>query len=322
MTLNRRIAFIGVAKQTAKGAPAASPTFGLGLRGGGIIAVELEQENDSITFASRVSSDSNRTGVNPAGSFQTRLWPRSSGLLLYGALGSINTAGAGPYTHTITPGNDLPYLTFFTQYDTEYHQVDDAKINTLTLAWDGRAPVEVECGLMGCDATLYRASWTATNDEVGQTRFIPPGGTFEIDAASGTPATAPITGGRFSVSNGIVPVPLSANVYPDDVVPAEAELEVELRLMPTNTTEWRKLMTGSGAGTSATGTTVYGSFSIYFEIDANTHLTIAGTRVAFTADYPEVDPGGGPAELTLTGRIHKPAGAAVTATLVNATASY
>lgn len=322
MPLQKRIAFAAISKQTAKGAPNATPTFGLGLRGGGIIDAGLEQENDGITFASRVSGDSNRNGVNPAASLSTRLWPRSSGLLLYGALGGIVTTGAGPYTHTITPGATLPYLTYFGQLDTEYHEVDDCKINTLEITWDGRAPVECQATLMGCGASFYRASWTPTNDENGQTRFIPPGGTFKLDTDSATPVTAPVTGGRITINNNLVPVPLSASVTPDDVFEAEAMLEIELRVIPPATTFWRTIVTGADAGTTATGSVVYGSAEINYIIDASNDLKLTAPRVAWQAEYPDVDPAGGPVELTLTGRIHKPAGAAFTAVLKNAVVSY
>lgn len=322
MPLQKRIAFAGLSKQTAKGAGAAAATYGLGIRGGSVLMVNLEQENDGITFASRVSAYDNRLSITPGASIQTRLWPRSAGLLLFGALGGISTTGAGPYTHTITPGATLPYLTAFAQMDTEYHKIVDCKINSLSLSWTERAPVEVEYELMGITWTGYTASYTTTNDENGQPRFIPPGGVFQVDTMSSTPATAKIVGGRITINNGLVPIPLSAAVTPDDLMEAEAALEVELRLMPDATTEWRKIITGSGSGTAATGTEIYGSFKEKFTIDASNDLEIGSTKVAFLADYPEADPAGGPAEVTLTGRIKKPAGAAMTATLVNSVATY
>lgn len=322
MPLQKRIAFVGIAKQTAKGAAAASATYGLGVRGGSVLMVDLQQENDAITFASRVSSYDNRTGINPGASIQTRAWPRSIGLLLYGALGSISTSGVGPYTHTITPGSTLPYLTFFSQFDTEYHKIADCKVNVLNIAWTERSPVEVDFDLMGVTWTGYTASYTTTNDENGQSRFIPPGGVFQVDTSSGTPVTAKIAGGRIGINNNLVPIALSASASPDDVFEAEAALEVELRLIPTDTTEWRKIITGTSGGTAAVGTEIYGSFSTKFTIDAGNDLTLAATRVAFMADYPEADPSGGPAEITVTGRIKKPAGAALTATLINSVTSY
>lgn len=320
--LQTRIAGLGLAKQTVKGTGIGTPVYGMGVRSGSMIDVGVEQESDSISFSSRISADDNRLGVNPGVSLGTRLWPRSGPLLCYAALGAISSTGAGPYTHTITPGSDLPYLTIFTQLDTEYHKVVDCKVDELTISWEGRAPVEAEAVFKGITWTGYTASWTPTNDETGQTRYIPPSGTFKMDAASGTPLTAAITGGRIHVSNNIVPVPLSANVYPDDVAVALQEIEYELTLMPADSTEWRKAMTGSGAGTTASASAVYGSAEVFFTIDASNDIKFAATRVAFMGDYPEMDPGGGPAEFTMTGRVKKPAGAALTVTAHNQTASY
>jgi hypothetical protein len=323
MPLQKRIAGTGISKQTAKGAPAASATYGLGIRGGSPLMLDLQQENDEITFSSRVSAYDNRLSITPGASIQTRLWAASGGLLLYGALGAISDSGVGPYTHTITPGATLPYLTHFAQFDTEYHKIADCKVNQLELAWTERSPIEVTYELMGITWTGYTGSYTVTNDESGNARFIPPGGTFQVDTNSGTPATAKIAGGRITINNNLVPIPLSASTLPDDVFEAEAALEVELRLIPTDTTEWRKIVTGTNVGTAAAGTEIYGSFSEKFTIDANTELTLASTRVAFLADYPEADPSGGPAELTVVGRIKKPAATpAFTATLKNAVASY
>lgn len=321
--MQKRIAFVGLKKQTAKGSPGSTPaTFGFGIRGGGVIQGGIEQESDAITYSSRLAPDENRTGINPSASISTRLYPRSSGLLLFGALGTIVTTGTGPYTHVITPGDTLPYLTAFTRLDTEYHRLQDAKVNDLTLAWTERAPVEVEGTLMGGAVDWYTSAWTATNDEGTQAKFVPPGGTFKLHGSSATPATAPITAGSVGINNNLVPIPLSKSVTPDDIFEAEQVIDCSFTLMPENTMEFRRAMTGADAGTASTGVPVYGSFEVRFEIDATTHLVIAATRVAFFPEYPEADPSGGPAELTMVGRVKKPAGAGLTATLTNAFAAY
>lgn len=321
--LQKRIAFIGVSKQTAKGSPAAGATYGLGVRGGSIFRLDLEQESDAITFASRISPDENRLAVNPGASFLTRLWPRSSGLLLYGALGAIGTTGVGPYTHTITPAADLPYFTVFSALDTEYHKVADCKVDSLTISWTERSPLEIELSMMGITETLYTATWLPpTNDESGQPRFSPPGGVFQIHGRSGSPAEAAITAGRITIANGLVGIPLSKAIRPDDVFPAEQVIDCAFTLMPASTLEWRRALTDADAGTSAAGVAVYGSFSEKFTIDASNDLTLAATRVAFTGEYPDADPAGGPAELELVGRVKKPAGDAFTATLINSVATY
>lgn len=326
MPLQKRIAFVGLSKQTAKGAPASTPaTFGLGLRGGGVLQAGLEQESDAITYSTRISPDENRTAINPGAVIPTRFYPRSTGLLLYAALGGIVTTGpvSSTYTHTITPASTLPYLTLFSQLDTEYHKLADCKMDQLVISWSERAPIEVEATLRGVTWTGYTAAWTATNDESGQAKFIPPGGTFGLHASSATPGTtAKITGGSITISNNLVPVPLSKAITPDDNFEAEQTIDVQFTLMPDDTLEFRRALTGADGGTTFTGQPVFGSFDNKFVIDANTDLDLLGTRVAFFPEYPEADPGGGPAELTMTGRVKKPAGAALTAVLRNTVVSY
>jgi hypothetical protein len=323
MPMQKRIAFVGLSKQTAKGSAASTPaTFGFGIRGGGVLQAGLEQESDAITYASRISPDENRTAINPGAVIPTRLWPRSGGLLLYSALGGLVTTGSGPYTHTITPAATLPYLTVFSQLDTEYHKLADCSVDTLGINWSERAPVEVEATLKGVTWTGYTAAWTATNDEATTNKFIPPGGTFGIQGRTGTPDTAAkITAGSITINNNLVPVPLSKAIYPDDNFPAEQTIDVSFTLMPDSTLDFRRALTDADAGTTFTGNPVFGSFSVQF-VDGANSCTLTGTRVAFFPEYPEADPGGGPAELTMVGRVKKPAGAALTAVMINTTVSY
>lgn len=328
MTMQRRIAFVGLSKQTAKGSPASTPAaFGLGLRGGGVLQAGVEQESDAITYASRISPDENRNAINPGAVIPTRLYPRSSGLLLLSALGGIVSTPGSPNSHVITPAATLPWLTIFSQFDTEYHKLADCKCDQLSISWSERAPVEVEATFKGVTWTGYTSAWTATIDEStgsgALAKFIPPGGVFGLHASSATPgSTAKITGGSITIRNNLVPIPLSKAITPDDNFEAEQVIDVSFTLMPDDTLEFRRALTGADGGTTFTGQPVFGSFDTKLINDANTDLDIIGTRVAFFPEYPEADPAGGPGILTMTGRVKKPAAAALTATLRNTVVSY
>jgi hypothetical protein len=323
MALQKRIAFVGMTKQSGKGTAATSPYLvGMGLRGGGVRVGGLEQESDAITYTTRISPDENRVAINPGAAFPTRLYPKSGALLMYAALGGIVSTPGSPNTHVITPASTLPYLTLASQLDTEYHKVVDCKCDELTISWSERQPVEVEAVFKGITWTGYTASWTATNDESAAVKFSPPGGTFQLDAVSSTPANAAITGGSISIKNNLVPIPLSKSILPDDVFEAEQTIEVSFTLMPADTTEFRKALTGSSGGTTFGSVPVFGSFDVKYIIDASNDFDITGTRVAFFPEYPEADPAGGPAELTMVGRVKKPVAAALTATVHNAIAGY
>ena len=326
MPIQKRIAFFGISKQTAKGAAAAAATFGLGTLGGSLLVVGIDQESDQITYSGtqRISPDENRLGINPGAGVRTRAYPRSIGLLLFGSLGAIATTGVGPYSHVITPAATLPYLTAFTKLGTsEYARVPDCKVDSLRLSWSERSPLEIEATLLAISAELGAAAWTITNDESAQPKFAPPGGTFKVDAAAGTPIVAKITGGEITIANAISGITLSASLYPDDVYEGEHTFDVSLTLMPDDFAEWRKAVTGTGTGTAPANVPIFGSFETKFQIDANTHLTLAASRVAFFPDFPDADPGGGPVELVLPGRAKQPAtGNAFTATLSNFVVSY
>lgn len=326
MPRQRRIQFLGLARQTGgKGALAATPVYGLGTLGGRLLELPIEQEPDQITYQSdrRISPDENRLGIAPGVTLRTRAYPRSIGLLGYAALGAIATSGTTDFTHTITPALTLPYLTVWTQLDTERAKIGDCKVDSLRWSWSERRPLEVEAGLLGLSAALGEAAFSPTNDETGQSKFAPPGGSFKLDAASGTPVEAKITGGEITISNNIVPIPLSKALYPDDVYEGEQLIEVSLNLMPDDFAEWRKAVTGSPSGTAASNVPVFGSFDVKFTISPTVELQLAAGRVAFFPDFPEGDPDGGPVELVVPGRVKQPvSGNAFVMTLKNQVSAY
>jgi hypothetical protein len=325
VALNKKIALIGIDRQVSgKGTLAATATYAMGLRSGTVFDAGMDQTYEELTISDRFPPSAYRTAFHPQVEFTTRAWPRSIGLLLYGALGSISTSGAGdPWTHTITPGATPLYLTAFAQLDTEYQRLRDCRIETLEFTWDKAEPLEVNVHMLGTIPTLYQSAPTVTNNDSDQQSFYPAGGTFQLDTDSTTPVTADVTGGSISISNHLIPIDLSRALTPDDNWPGLHEITVTLRVIPTDTTMFREIVTGSGAGTTVSNAPIYGSFLTTFVINAGTReLTMTATRMAWTTEYPEADPAGGPAELEMTATVLKPAGTAFTATLKNQTASY
>lgn len=327
--VQKLIAFWGLAKQTGKGAPAASATYGAGARGGQVFDTPITQEPEEITLLGgandRVSPAANRVGANPAAGFTTRVWPRSIGLVLYGALGTISTSGTSDFTHVLTPAMDLPYLTLFAQYGTgEREKLPDCKIDELTVSWSEANPLEVEVGMLGLVPTLGTGAFTITNDESAQTYIGPSGGTFLLDVASGTPVAAQVKGASIRIANNLAGIPLSKSILPDDVFPGVQVFEGTITVVPNDLTDWRKAVGGSGAAVAVQETPVYGSFDLLAQISATSSVRFAASRCDFLVPFPEADPSGGAAELELAFRCYRltGAGAAFTATVKNQTASY
>lgn len=322
MPLNRKVALVAFDRQSAgKGTLAATPKYAFGLRGGSVLRAGLEQEPERLTVVERVPPSVFRTAFLPGLSAESRVWPKSAPLLLFGALGALSSTGASdPYTHTVTPATTLPYLTAFTRLDSEYHKVRDCKVGTLRLSWDRAAPLEAAYELQGTVASYYQTAWTPTNDETPDQSFFPGGGVFEVETSGSTPATAPVAGGELTIENNLQPVQLSKSVEPDDIWQGEQVITFRFRLIPDDTELWRKIITGSSSGTAATPSPVYGSFSVTFTIQSSPErsLKLEASRVAFTGDYPDPSPDGGPVELEIEGTVVKPSsGAAFTATVKN-----
>jgi hypothetical protein len=319
VALNKKIAVVAFDKQTAFGTLAANRKYGFGVRSGSILDAGVDQAFEELTTANRFPPSAYRSGALWTVDAVSRAWPRSVAMLLENALGGrVTTGGADPFLHTITPADVPGYLTAATRLDTEYHKIRDCRVDVLSFSWNQAEPVEMGVRLMGTVGSPYTSSGDPSTDDSDQQSFFPAGGVFAMDSDSITPVTADITGGTITIANHLEPVRVSRSLEPIDVWPGLHEITVTLRLIPTNTTLWRSVVTGTDAGTALGNAPVYGSFHTLFTITAGTRdLDLAATRIAFMGDYPEPDPAGGPVEIELTGTVVKPAAAAFTALVHN-----
>lgn len=322
MPMQSAIAQIGVAKQASKGTASANPTFAHGVTGGSIMTVEVAQELEDRTSGSRVSPGVNRTAVNVGFEAQSRLHAASAGLWLLGALGTVTTTGTTPKSHAVSTGNDLPYLTVFGKRNSDLFSVRDAKVDSLGISWDGNNPVELSVSGMG-SVVGFPASFTPTTDDTFAAAMRAAGGVFQMDVGSATPATAKIVSGEVTVNNNLSEVLLSGSISPDEYVPGRQETEVSFDVVIDNWDAWRTIVTGTSSGSTAAVAPLFGSFSFQFTDGTNT-ATFAGSRVAFTGDFPDTDPGGGAITLSLSGLavLTAAGGSQITATVTNSIASY
>jgi hypothetical protein len=322
--INNALAAVGVAKQSAKGTPATQPTFLFGATGGKPMVVDIDQPEEQRTLlASRNAAGVNRQKVAHGMNFSCRAHPEMIGLLLYGALGAISSSGTGPTTHTITPGTDLPYLTFWGLYAGSIFRVQDAKIDELTLKLSGPGPIELDLTAWGA-IPGYPGSVTPAHDEQNALYYQGGGGLFKEDTSSATPATANVTEGELKISNGVAPLILARSVVPQDVTVAHQSIAPSFTLVPDVLDEWRKIVTGSGSGTTIAEQPVYGSYEEQFVLDANTSIDILCPRVGFACEMPDMDPGGGPASMQMAGvAVNGVSGAVpLTATVKNDITTY
>ncbi len=319
MPLNRKLVRVGAAKQTAKGAGAASPTYGFGITDGSVFDPDMNDEPRQITGATRFNESAVRESVEMGISFETFAMPKILGILTKGAVGAVVTTGAGPYTHTITPATTLDWLTLFGRYDTQYIKMIDSQLDQLTLSWERDGDLKLGVEAIATQFEWLPSAWTAATDEDTTGGVMSArGGTFTFDGAA-----AKINSGEITYNNQLERRELADQVIADDLTPGDIEAQVSLTLVPDDILLFRKALTGSAGGTTVAGTPYYGSFDFKWIIDANTFMQVASTRLMFMAEFPDADTSGGPAEVEIEGLILKPSsGAEATYTLKNNVATY
>lgn len=297
MPVQKRIAQVSLAKQSAKGSAASAGTFQVGVMSGQVVNVDVEESELPVTWSTRIAEAWDRIAVVPGTEFTVVAMPNTIGMLIYGACGTIVDSGSTNFTHTITSGPDLPYFTVFAKYGGEFYKMADAKIDTLELAWDRTGALTAKVKFVGCDLTFPASAYTAGTDERPTTGLLKGGGgVFQIDGAD-----AIIKQGTVTISNNVAAVQGSASVEPADVFPGEQTVSVSLTVVPTDTTLWRKAITGTTAGTTPSAAVAIGTCEVKFVIDTHNSVDLSILNMRFACPYPEADPGGGAAEIVLEG---------------------
>lgn len=332
--INTSIGLIGIAKQSAKGTAASAPTFLHGLTGGQVFKLDRSVEADDVSCGVRAGTDSHVESVIPGADFDTYGYADVLPLYYYAAMGSIASAAAsgtgmsGYYEHTVALGDVLPYLTVWGRIGGEYTKVAGCKVDQIEMEFEGNSPLEFGVTLLGLAATLGLDSIPGSIDpSCFDGYFVPTGGTFKIDTAGDTAVAAPVTQGSLSLTNNCTTDPLAGQVTPGDVEEGKLVSSGSVTVKPEDLTLYRKMVTGSTSGTTPTGAMVYGSFEWNFthSKDSKCTLKIEADRVPFTADFPDVDPSGGAAEVEFSFDnigIASPSSSPVTITVVNQVSSY
>lgn len=332
MTINTSIGLIGVALQVDKQTPAKEPTFVHGLTGGQTFQLDRSVASDPVSCGVRAGTDSHVESIVPGVDFETYGYGDVLPLYLYGVMGKIvsstNDEGEAKYKHVVTLGDILPYLTFWGRIGQEYTRVDGGKIDTLELEFEGNNPLSWGVTVLGIDAELGLDGFPGEIDpSCFDGYFVTTGGKFWLDTASDTPAEAPVVSGSLSLANSCTAEPLAGMVTPGDVEEGKLVSSGSVTVKPNDMRLYRRMITGSDEGTKPTGDMVYGSFDWKFRHNKNPNweLEIKAERVPFTAEFPDVDPEGGAAQVEFSFDdigIASRDGSPVTAIIRNDTKTY
>lgn len=299
--INTSIGIIGVAKQAAKGTPASAPTFIHGLTGGKTFNLERNVSSADVSCGVRAGTDSYVESIVPGVDFETHGYSDVIPMYLYAAMGNIASAAAsGGYDHTITLGDLLPYLTFWGRIGSEYTRTDGCKVDEIEMEFEGNAPLSFGITAIGLSAAFGLSSFPGSADpSCFDGYYVPTGGTFLVETLGDTPLAAPVTAGSLTLANGCAADPLAGQVTPGDVEEGKLTVSGSVTVKPEDMALYRKMVTGSASGTALTGQMVYGSFDWTFRHSkqADHTLKITASKVPFTAEFPDVDPNGGAAEM-------------------------
>jgi hypothetical protein len=323
--VNRAISVVGSAVQADKANVATAPTFWHGVNSGAMADAEVTDTIAEVSTGLAAPSLAIREKAQLPTGFKTLAFAKAIGLYLYGVLGDIDTTGASaPYTHVITLADSLPWITFFGKLDTWLQSNGASKIDELTLEWDGPKPLWVTVVAQGCTFALPSSITPPATTEILGAFFTPVGGTFQADVDGSTLADISVLGGKITFKRGIKVDHFCAAITPGDIDDSgQIDATVELKVRVADLAIRRTILTGAANGTAIATTPIFGSFSVAFKSGTDT-LTIAGTRVQFSAKQPEADVKGAPTDLALVGKMLAPDATTtpVTVTLVNSVAAY
>ena len=315
---------VGVAKQSGAGVLAANPTFAHGVSTASDPSIAINQADDPQTSAAPTAPGAYRSGVDEKFTFETRAWQKAIGLYILGILGNDAVVGTGPYTHSLTQGLAVPYLSLFSKKgDGAIMAMRDCKVSKLEWSWTDNQPVVVSIEADGC-VLSFPSTFVPGADESGTLGYYTPvGGTFKYDVASAVPVAALVTGGKITVQRDVNTPVFSGAIEPGDALEGNLNVDVSLDCIPSDTTLWRKIVTGAVGGAAIATVPQYGSFEVSFAKGADS-IKWGAANVGFLGDLPNADAKGGAGQMTIAGGCYPaaPGGTPITATLINTVATY
>ncbi len=326
MPLQQAFGGFALATQAVKGTPTATAAFAHGVTSGGAFDIQITDELVSATTGGRDFNAVQRTLIKPAFNITSPAYVKSIGAHLKAALAGYSVSGSGPYVHVLTSASTttIPYLTVWGWVDTYYVQVATAMVDQFELDWSETGVLQMKSSGFGCGLVRSSVAPTITVDDTKGNIFSPVGALLKFDTLTSTPVTARIMSGNIVINNKVSDIADATSVFPADVFPGTREATISLVVQPDDFAYWNAVVTNSTSGTTGSSAVAYGSTEINFnEYGSTGTLKIATPRVSWNITSPTQDPNGGPADVTLSGRILIPSGGtAITATLTNSVVTY
>ena len=320
--LKGNVAWLMAAKQTVKGTPATpavATTYKNPFSGGNIGPVR-ETDNLAETDASRDRGVTYITtsGVEGTPEFYAR--DSSAAFWLHKVLGSVATTGTTNFTHTITPGSTLPYITAWRNIgDLLWEQYLDCKVSSLTIGAEAGQPLTISAGIQGRQATRLTA-----DPSTAPVIPIESGAVYSFNEAAvtlGGGATALVRSFELSIENN-VSRQQTDDVIPYDVVEGMREVSLGFDLIFESLDEYNKFHYGGAAGTTISPNVFTTSAVFTFSKGANNEISFNLPSIAYEEFPVEPDAGGDPIVASVRAVAQRSGSPVVTATVKNQIAAY
>jgi hypothetical protein len=333
--LSGKSAWLAYAKQTGKGTIATAPTFKSAFAGGNVGPV-LETDRLSETDSSRDQSSAYLTTSGVEGSPELYVRAKTIGFWLHAALGTTVTTGSGPnYTHTITPGNALPWLTLWKNIGGPtglFEAYQDCQASSIAISAEAGSPLSATIGIQGLIPTrlVLEGSGTGVDPTISPALAIDADTVFNFNNAAvslGGSSTRLIRSFELTVENNIERQQTD-DIVPYDLAPGQREISLGFDMLFENITEYNKFYYGGASGAVASVPIAPNIFTtdvaFTFTLNANTEVSFTLPSIAYEEFPIEPQPGGDPIVSSVRAVAQKATGVPnlLTAVVKNATATY
>lgn len=298
MSVNKLSSALSLGKQTAKGTPAPAPLYRTPLKGGNPFNPEITVTIDEET-GQDWASNAFREKVTIAGDVSLRGRAKLLGLLLLGALGIDTVTGeAAPYTHTFSAGPQTPWYTLWSELEQEIVQIQDARVESLTISFSENQPLEISVNYQAMGAKRIASIPVGGEDISADPMFTPAAGTFLASGYDANPVPVRIKQFSLEIARNPQVDHFSGSVLPGDIGLGRATFKPQITIVPEeNMDDFWAMASGDPKGTDIVETMVTGAFDFTLKIDEGVTLQLKADSVPWSTSYPEADPSGGNAEI-------------------------
>lgn len=333
--LSGKAAWLAYAKQTAKGTLATAPTFKSAFSGGSLAPV-LETDRLSETDSSRDQSGAYVTTSGVEGTPEMYVRAKTIGFWLTMALGIDTPTGTTPnFTHTITPGTTLPYVSIWKNIGGStglFESYQDCQVGSIAISAEAGAPLTAAVGIQGLipRRIVTEGSGTGVDPTIAPALAIDSDPVFNFNYATvtlGGSSTHLVRSMELTVENN-VERQQTDDVTPFDLNAGQREISLGFDMLFQNITEYNKFYYAGTTGAVAfadISPTIFTTAAIFaFDIDANTAVSFSLPSIAYEEFPVEPQPGGDPVVSSVRAVGQKATGVPnlLTAVVKNGTATY